>query len=1165
MGENHVAFVWFYQERLGSRSVLGFAKKAGYVMACRMQDLVNANPVKPLQHSLYKLWCNLTVFAILFCIPLQASLATDRCQTWAAKIVSVQGQVEFSFSQRTHWQTVRLEQTICVGDKLVVGARSRAAILLPDETILRLDEGTTITFTRVETERPSLIELVKGAVHFISRVPNRLDVKTPFVSAGTEGTEYVLRVGPSQTLLWVFEGRVTFKNAFGSLRLTHGESAVAEAGKPPKRRVEVRPRDAVHWALYYPPLIDYRDASYPTAARAQGIWETLRHYRKGNSTAAFASLDRVPKRMRGASYFTLRAGLFLSVGRVAEARADIDRSLTMDPENSTAYALQSVVAVAHNEVQQALSLARKALELDPQSPIPKVALSYGYQATYDIERALDSILQALELGPTDALIYARLAELYLSLGDLDKAVSAARTAVALDPDLARTHSVLGFAYLTQIDINKAEDAFEKAIALDPASPLPRLGLGLAKFRQGELAAGTEQIEIAASLDPNNSLIRSYLGKAYFEQRRAGSASVEFDMAKELDPNDPTPWFYDAIHKQTTNRPVEALHDLEKAMELNDNRAVYRSRLLLDQDQATRSTSLARIYEDLGFEQLGLVQAAKSLSLDPSNYSAHRFLSDTYARLPRHKIARRSELLQAQLLQPINVNPVQPQFTVTDLGVLPRAGPAEASFNEFSPLFETEKPQLLVSGIIGDNDTVGDETVLSGLYGKLSYSLGQFHLESDGFRENNDVEHDIFNTYAQIALTPKLNLQAEFNRRITDQGELRLAFDVDDFDPGARSNARESSARLGGRYAISPYSDVIVSLIGIQFKARLDRIRETGTQISRVDEDAYQIEGQYLFQGNRFNITAGLGGFSNDIDRRRVVGSSPTMAFDTEVDQENAYLYTTTFIPRKLAWTIGIGYDGLKRDGPTIERSRIQRWNPKFGLQWDATDRLRVRLAAFRTLKRGVLVNQTIEPTQIAGFNQFFDDPSATRAWRYGVGLDARFTDDLYGGFELSRRELEIPSEDLLLNLDEDVFRSYLYWTPHSNWAFSAEYRFDKFQQDQDGRGFPEELQTLRLPLMARYFDPSGWFAEFGTIYVHQDVDRFPESTSASGIEDFVVLDAAVGYRLPKRRGILSVETTNLLDEDLMFQDEALVFSSLPESTDRFIPDRSVIFRAIFSF
>ena len=189
--------------------------------------------------------------------------------------------------------------------------------------------------------------------------------------------------------------------------------------------------------------------------------------------------------------------------------------------------------------------------------------------------------------------------------------------MALEPNLSRTQTVLGFAYLTQVHTAKARVAFEKAITLDQADPLPRLGLGLAKIRDSNLAEGRRELETAASLDPNNALVRSYLGKAYYEEKRAPLDEREYNIAKELDPNDPTPWFYDAIAKQTTNRPVEALHALQKAIELNDNRAVYRSRLLLDADLAARSASQGRIYSDLGFQQLALVEGWKSVNTDPT--------------------------------------------------------------------------------------------------------------------------------------------------------------------------------------------------------------------------------------------------------------------------------------------------------------------------------------------------------------------------------------------------------------------------------------------------------------------------------------------------------------------------------------------------------------------
>ena len=141
-------------------------------------------------------------------------------------------------------------------------------------------------------------------------------------------------------------------------------------------------------------------------------------------------------------------------------------------------------------------------------------------------------------------------------------------------------------------------------------------------------------------------------------------------------------------------PVEALHDLRKSIELNDNRAVYRSRLLLDSDLAARSASLASIYSDLGFQQRAVVEGLKSVNTDPANYSAHRFLADSYSALPRHEIARVSELLQSQLLQPLNVTPVQPQLAESNLFIQEGAGPAQASLNEFNPLFLRNRIDVL---------------------------------------------------------------------------------------------------------------------------------------------------------------------------------------------------------------------------------------------------------------------------------------------------------------------------------------------------------------------------------------------------------------------------------------------------------------------------------------
>ena len=1077
----------------------------------------------------------------------------QRCEEWVAKIVSVQGRVEVKRGGVTEWVAVKLNNTFCTNDMIRVHKRSRAAFVLPSQVILRLDEKTSIIFNGVEKKRTSLLDMLRGAAHFFSRTPRSLKVATPFVNGSVEGAEFFVRVESNHTFMSIFEGRVATANEAGTLTIASGQSAIAEEGKAPELRIVVRPRDAVIWALYYPPILDYRPTDFPGETDWQGmVRKSIEFYWEGNFSEAFSSIEGVPEDIRDPRFFTYRATLLLSVGRVEEADADIFKALNLDPSNSRAIGIKSLIAVVQNKKERALELARKAVELDPKSSSARVALSYALQANFAIEKALMNLQEAVKLDSKNALAWARLSELWLSVGNLDRALEVAKKAVSLNPKLARTQTVLGFAYLTQIKTRKSKNAFKTAIELDQAAPLPRLGLGLAKIRDGDLKGGRSEIEIAASLDPNNSLIRSYLGKAYFEEKQDKRAKSQFDIAKELDPLDPTPYFYDAIQKQTTNRPVEALQDLQKSIELNNNRAVYRSKLLLDEDLAARSASLSQIYSDLGFQQLASVEAWKSLDTDPTNFSAHRFLADLLSSRPRHEIARVSEILQSQLLQPINITPVQPQLAESDLLVLGGAGPANPSFNEFNPLFNRNRLALLANGVLGRDSTYGDEVVQSGLWGKVSYSLGQFHYETDGFRDNNDLEEDIYNGFVQISLTHKTSMQAEFRYKELIKGHLPLFFDRDNFDSAFRQEERFATSRFGLRHAFTPNSDLLVSFI--YQDADFDSVPVNVPEVIRVDdatdEDGYIGEAQYLFRSERINVIMGAG-FTN-IERgvltttvRHFLPPFPEITreeTETTRHHTNIHLYSYLNYPKSFTWTIGGSADFLK-DSPA-DRDRL---NPKFGVIWNPFPNTMIRGAAFRAMKRSLVANQSIEPTQVAGFNQFFDDANGSLHWGYGVGADQKFTSFLYGGVECTWRDIEEPktiteaggpSIIVQEGFDESTSRAYIYLTPHKWFSLSGEYLYERFERPNELNILElSNVDTHKLSLGVNFFHPSGLTVKLKPIYVDQE-GKFKDASDNTLIsgDQFWVIDASLSYRLPKRYGLITVGARNLFGEPIQFQD-----------------------------
>ncbi len=1071
--------------------------------------------------------------------------AAEVCELAAAQVVSVEGIVEFRKSKDDAWHQAELNTQLCAGDQLRTRRHSRAAVRLMNESVVRLDQRTALTFPEVEEKKAfSFIDLLNGAIHVITRTPKPFKVRTPFVNALVEGTEFYVGVDENSSRLVVYEGRVTASNDFGSLALVGHEAAVAYADQPPQRETIVRPLDAVQWALYYPAIIGYH---------------------RNNNLSSEAETDN---QLHQAEHL-------LSIGRVDEAHDVINQVLSSDADNSDATALQAIIAVVQNNKEQALELATHAVELDPFSVPAKLALSYAQQAHFKIEEALNSVQQAVDLDLQNALLWARLAELQMSVGELRLALDAAQEAVNLNPTIAKTQTVLGFAYLLKINTVEAKSIFAKAIFLDQSDPMPRLGMGLALIREGDLEAGRIELEIAAILDPANSLIRSYLGKTYFEEDRYPLASAQFDLAKALDPNDPTPWLYDAIQKQTQNQPIEALKDIQKSIELNDNRAVYRSGLLLDQDEAVRGTSLARIYDNLGFEKRAIVEATKSLSIDPANHSAHRFLSDTYIKMPLHVSARASELLQAQLLQPININPVQPPLVVNDFNILTETGVTTTGFNEFTPLMERNQSQFIASGIVGSNDTLGDEVVFSKLHDKTSVSLGQYHFQSNGFRKNNSQKHNVVNAFIQHAFTPKLNVQTELRRRETEHGDLLLDFKRSP-NP-VRRNLEVNTARIGARYKFSPDQDLLVSGKHIDVNDNLD-VFNLSSKFT-----GFQFEAQHLLRHESFNTIFG-GGFYRLNVAVKQGGTKIDIPFKY-IDRENVYQYTNINYIRNLNLTLGLSYDAFTSPNTGARKDKI---NPKFGVQWNIFDNVRLRAAWFETTKSNSIAQQTLEPTQVAGFNQFFDDFEGTRTRRMGIGLDYHASHTLYGGIEASKRILHVPLtivDSFLQKQKEYLYRSYFYWTPHPFWTVKGEFQFERYIRGPEHFELfkplfsePIRIHTLSAPVSVEYFHPSGIFSGITGTFVEQDLTRVGDvgkenernpGTTNSGVDAFFLLDAVIGYRLPNRKGVLSFEGRNLLNEQFFYRNANLQdnsFINLNYSPTRtYIPERAFFARFTWNF
>ncbi len=214
----------------------------------------------------------------------------------------------------------------------------------------------------------------------------------------------------------------------------------------------------------------------------------------------------------------------------------------------------------------------------------------------------------------------------------------------------------------------------------------------------------------------------------------------------------------------------------------------------------------------------------------------------------------------------------------------------------------------------------------------------------------------------------------------------------------------------------------------------------------------------------------------------------------------------------------------------------------------------MRGAAFRVLKRTLITDQTVEPTQVAGFNQFFDETSATDYWVYGGAIDQKFTQSIYGGAELTYRNLNVPYIEESLqnsNWDEYVTRAYLFWTPQKWLAITTEYLYENIERDEGYADGSKDVETHQVPLGINFFHPSGLGASLKGTYINQD-GSFERKDDIGvfnyGADDFFLIDASISYRFPKRYGFLTIGVKNLTDEDFEYFDSDY-------NNPRFQPDR----------
>ncbi|MBI4327406.1 MAG: FecR domain-containing protein [Chloroflexi bacterium] len=922
-------------------------------------------------------------------------------------LLTAEGKVEALRLGATAWAPATVNQVLKTKDQLRTGFKSRATLRLTDQSVLRIDRLTTLEIQPpAEAAQKSVLDIKSGAAYFYNReTPVETQFKTPLASGAIRGTEFHLAVAEDgRTVLTLLDGAVNLTNELGQVDLASGEQGIVERGQPPRKTAVIDAVNIIQWALYYPGVLDASELGL-SAAEEQALALSLEAYRAGELLRALAEYPTNRTEISTAER-VYAAALLLAVGQVEQTEALL-KSL---PPAGSQEARAAQLAEALRELIATVKFQTWTRSAPPALATEWLAESYYQQSRSKLEEALQAARKAAEKSPTFGFAWTRVAELEFSFGRTPEALAALEKGLQYSPRNAQALALKGFLLAARNRIDAALLCFEEAIALDGALGNAWLGRGLCRIRKGDAKAGRADLQAAAILEPHRAVLRSYLGKAQSNEGDNVRAAKEIEMAKKLDPNDPTSWLYSALLNQQLNRINEGVSDLEKSRELNDNRRLFRSRLLLDQDRAVRSANLAAIYRDAGMTDLSVREASRAVDSDYANFSAHLFLANSYDALRdpravnlRYEAPWLSELLTANLLAPVGAGSLSQNI----------------SQQEYSKLLERDRLGLSSYSQYESSGDWWESASQFGTFGNFSYALDVNQRNQTGQRPNNDLLSLTWWSKVKLQVTPQDSLlfqtiyydyesgdvaqyynqgTASTTQRVKEKQEpIAFAGYHHEWQPG--SHTLVLAGRLDDtltRTDTANKSIIVTSTVDFStFPPKL--VKADGIAVSGLDYrstlEAYSSELMHIQQAGPHTLIAGArfqSGFSettagvsnvtvtDKFGAVKAFGSRPVRTFETDLQRLSLYGYHQWQMADSFRFTYGLTYDRLHYplniEVPPLTGSETSEYlvSPKVGFIWNLTPKTHLRGAFTRSLG-GVFFDTSVrlEPTHVAGFNQAF--------------------------------------------------------------------------------------------------------------------------------------------------------------------------------------------------
>ena len=265
-----------------------------------------------------------------------------------------------------------------------------------------------------------------------------------------------------------------------------------------------------------------------------------------------------------------------ALGRNEEALLAYDECIRINPKNVSAWDNKGTVMGALGRHEEAVKAHKRSLDLDPSYLRAWHNMSVDLNALGRYDESLVSSDTALKLDPTNASAWNDKAIALRGLDKFDEALKAIDTALRCKPKSmdAWSNKAAILANLNRPD--EALASLEEALKLDPKNELLWSNKALFLSTFGKHEEAFQAVEEALRLNPRNATARLAESYSLIRLKKFEKAVKACDEAIKLNPKEnnirTAAWFYRAITLRSAGRNREALKSINNALRIAPNDA-----------------------------------------------------------------------------------------------------------------------------------------------------------------------------------------------------------------------------------------------------------------------------------------------------------------------------------------------------------------------------------------------------------------------------------------------------------------------------------------------------------------------------------------------------------------------------------------------------------------